>query len=266
VSTAASSFLLINGRQIETAVWKAQDSLGTIVLLHEALGSVAYWKDFPDKLALATNYDVVAYSRAGHGQSDGPVDARTLEYYENEIEIVLPAVLDHYRVEQPVLYGHSEGAAIAFLYASRRTSVQSVVAECPIFVQEDRTVETIRELEANYPTSDLSSRLGRYHRDADAVFQAWMRSNRSSLFTDFPMHKYLALVRCPVLVLQGARDEFGSIIQFEMIAKILPSTNHVLLDAGHLLHREQPEAVAEHVSNFLSSNLQTGFQNNLLRG
>lgn len=252
MSKAGSSSLRVNDKQLEVGFWAASSPRETIVLLHEALGSVAYWKDFPEKLALATGHDVVAYSRAGHGESEGPVEPRSVEYYQNQIEILLPAVLEHFRIQQPVLYGHSEGAAIAFLYAARHRSVRAIVAECPIFVQEERTVQTIRELEAAYPTSDMSRRLGRYHRDANAVFHAWMQSNRGTFFRDFPLQQYLVQVTCPVLVLQGARDEFGSIRQFETIQQSLPRAQHAVLEAGHLLHREQPELVVEQVRAFLS--------------
>jgi pimeloyl-ACP methyl ester carboxylesterase len=255
VSEVALSMLQVNGKQLEMGFWPAASANGTIVLLHEALGSVSYWKDFPEKLALVTGYDVVAYSRAGHGESEGPVEPRNVEYYQNQIDIVLPAVLGHFHVEQPVLYGHSEGAAIAFLYAARH---HSVVAECPIVMQEERTVQTIVELAAAYSTSDMSRRLGRYHRDADAVFHAWMQSNRGTVFKDFPMHQYLVQVTCPVLVLQGSRDEFGSVRQFESLQQSLPLAQHAVLEAGHLLHREQPDLVVEHVQAFLSTTSPAG--------
>lgn len=249
---AAPGPLIIQDKQLETRYWPADSPAGTILLLHEALGSVAYWKDFPAKLAAGTGHNIIAYSRAGHGESDGPVEARSVEYYQSQIDTVLPAVLHHFGVESPVLYGHSEGAAIAFLYAAGHTAVRAVIAECPILVQEERTVATIRELEATYPRSEMSRKLGRYHRDADAVFNAWMQSNRSTLFRDFSMHQYLLQISCPVMVLQGSRDEFGGIRQFETLQAAIPTAEHMVLDAGHLLHREQPELVIEHVHAFLS--------------
>jgi pimeloyl-ACP methyl ester carboxylesterase len=166
---------------------------------------------------------------------------------------VLPAILAYFQVEQPVLYGHSEGAAIAFLYAAQNQSVKAIVAECPIVVQEEKTVQTIVELAAAYPTSDMRQRLGKYHRDADEVFESWMRSNRGSLFRDFRMKDYLQKIACPVLALQGARDEFGGVRQFEAIQEVLPTVEHRLFEAGHLLHREVPDAVVEAVRVFLGA-------------
>ena len=252
MSQFSSLRLHVGGKGLETGLWTADGTVGTIVLLHEALGSVSYWKDFPQILRDATGHNVIAYSRAGHGDSDGPVEPRSMEYYQRQVEVVLPAVLEHFQVAEPVLYGHSEGAAIAFLYAASGRNVRAVVAECPILVQEDRTVQTINALESSYAGSDMSRRLGRYHRDADAVFHSWMRSNRSTLFTDYPMQQYLAQVNCPVLVLQGEHDEFGTVRQFEVMQRALPDAERVVLNAGHLLHREQPDAVAAHVRAFLS--------------
>ncbi len=247
--------LPIGGQALETALWKVDAATGSILLLHEALGSVSYWKDFPQKLCAVTGHNVIAYSRAGHGDSEGPVEPRSIEYYEKQVDVVLPALLEHFHVETPVLYGHSEGAAIAFLYAARNGRVQAVIAECPIVVQEAQTVQTINSLESAYESSDMRRRLARYHLDADAVFHSWMRSNRSRLFTDYPMQQYLEQVDCPVLVLQGQRDEFGTLRQFEVLQQTLPEAQHVSLDAGHLLHREQPDLVAAHVHAFL---MQTG--------
>ena len=249
---SGASRLQIGGKELEVASWPAPNAAGTILLLHEALGSVSYWKDFPEVLRAATNHTILAYSRAGHGESEGPVEPRSMAYYQRQIEVVLPAILEHFQLDSPVLYGHSEGAAIAFLYAAGNKSTQAVIAECPILIQEAQTVETINLLEASYASSDMSRRLARYHRDADAVFHSWMRSNRSTLFTEYPLRPYLERVTCPVLVLQGQHDEFGTHRQFDALQETLPDAQHVALDAGHLLHREQPELVAAHVQAFLS--------------
>ncbi len=249
----ASVRLPIAGKELEVSSWSAPEARGIIVLLHEALGSVTYWKDFPEKLCAATGFTVAAYSRAGHGESDGPVEPRSLAYYQKQVEVVLPAVLDHFQAPSPVLYGHSEGAAIAFIYAALNKTVQAVVAECPILVQEERTVQTINLLESSYENGDLSRRLRRYHRDADGVFHSWMRSNRSSLFTNYPLKQYLEQVSCPVLVMQGSRDEFGTEIQFTALQQSLPQAQHAMFDAGHLLHRELPALVAASVADFISS-------------
>ncbi len=203
------STVRIEGKELEVQHWQQASPAGTILLIHEALGSVSYWKDFPTILAAATGHDVIAYSRAGHGASEGPVEARSLEYYRRQVEQVLPAILNQSGVEAPVLYGHSEGAGIAMLYAAASHHVRCVIAEAPIVSPEERTGATIRQLAAGYESSDMGRRLARYHVNPDEVFYSWIDSNRMSFSKEYPIERYLGAIACPVLVLQGSRDEFG---------------------------------------------------------
>ena len=246
------SNLLLNGKTLEVLYYQQPDASGTIMLLHEALGSVSYWKDFPETLAAATGQNIVAYSRAGHGNSQGPVEPRSLEYYRRQVDVVVPAVLEHFRIKDPVLYGHSEGAGISMLYAASKRPVRGIIAECPIVAPEESTGRTIRQLAAGYAESDMSARLGRYHANPDEVFHAWIRSNMASFSREFPFVQYLQAIECPLLVLQGSLDEFGGILQYETIHRVLPHAQHAVFAAGHLLHREQPDAVASRVAAFLA--------------
>jgi pimeloyl-ACP methyl ester carboxylesterase len=247
------SEIRLDGKAIELLHYQQPASRGTIVLLHEALGSVSYWKEFPETLAAATGHSIIAYSRAGHGNSQGPVEPRSLDYYRKQVDIVLPAILKHFNISEPVLYGHSEGAGIAMLYAATKHPVRAIIAECPIVVSEEQTANTIRQLEAGYEASDMSARLGRYHANPDEVFYSWIQSNRSSFFREFPFEQYLKAIECPLLVLQGSHDEFGGIAQYQEIHRSLPLAQHAVFDAGHLLHREQPELVASTVSAFVQT-------------
>jgi pimeloyl-ACP methyl ester carboxylesterase len=226
----------------------------TIVLLHEALGSVSYWKDFPDKLSVATGCRVLAYSRAGHGNSQGPLEPRSPEYYRNQVETVLPALLDHFEVGRPVLYGHSEGAAIGLLYAAQAPdSVHALILEAPVVAPEPSAREKIQDLAETYASSGLQSKLTRYHRDADAVFQSWIAGVTAPQMLEFPVELSLPKVVCPVLVLQGAEDEFGGPVQLHVLRKYLPWAQwEVIAGAGHLLHREQTEFVLNRVRQFLA--------------
>ena len=223
------------------------------MLLHEALGSVSYWKDFPESLAAATGHSVIAYSRAGHGNSQGPVEPRSLDYYHRQVEVVLPAVLAHFGVSDPVFYGHSEGAGIAMLYAATGHPVRAIIAECPIVEPEESTGATIRQLKAGYESSDMSRRLGRYHANPDEVFHSWIESSQASFSKEFPFEQYLRAIKCPLLVLQGSHDEFASVLQYQAIHRVLPAAQHAVFDAGHLLHREVPGLVTSTVSTFLAS-------------
>jgi pimeloyl-ACP methyl ester carboxylesterase len=252
------SELRVDGKSLEVFSWQPSSAAGSIVLIHEALGSVSYWKDFPEMLAAATGCTVVAYSRAGHGNSEGPVEPRTLDYYRRQVDTVLPAILNHFNISNPVLYGHSEGAAIAMLYAATGATtashkVRAIIAEAPIVASEEQTGHTIRQIEANYITSDMSQRLARYHANPDEVFYSWIQSNRRSFVKEFPLEEYLKRIECPLLVLQGSHDEFGGILQYQTIHRCVPHAQHEVFEAGHLLHREQPDLVPSAVSTFLNS-------------
>ena len=247
------SDLPLDSKSLELLCYQRPSATQTIVLLHEALGSVSYWKDFPETLAAATGCSIVAYSRAGHGNSQGPVEPRSMEYYRRQVDVILPAILEHFNIIDPLLYGHSEGGGIAMLYAATGHAVRAIIAECPIVAPEEQTANTIRDLAANYEASDMSRRLGRYHANPDEVFHSWIQSNMASFSKEYPFEQYLKAIKCPLLVLQGTRDEFGGIGQYQTIQRALPLAQHAVFDAGHLLHREQPELVASTVARFLAS-------------
>lgn len=244
--------LKVDGKSLEVLEWSANAARGTILLIHEALGSASYWKDFPQKLALSAGCNVIAYSRAGHGYSEGPLDPRSVDYYSYQVEKVLPGLLRHFRIAEPILYGHSEGAAIAFLYAAAGNPVRAIIAESPIVVAEEGTLETVKEMNREDPRAELIEKLGRYHRDASSVFHSWVESVEFHRTRGFPSASYLPRVQCPVLVIHGALDPFGGPAQATALeAGIAHLRQIVLPDAGHLPHREQPEAVLENVAQFL---------------
>ena len=146
---------------------------GTILLLHEALGSVSYWKHFPQKLAQATSCNVIAYSRAGHGNSEGPLAERNDTYYLRQVNTVIPELLNHFAVTDPILYGHSEGAGISLLYAAMSSRIRALILESPFVVSTGAANELIQQMAAAYPGSKLQQRLALYHQHPDAVFAAW---------------------------------------------------------------------------------------------
>jgi pimeloyl-ACP methyl ester carboxylesterase len=249
--------LTVRGKRLEVLLCPVPKPRGTIVLIHEALGSVSAWKDFPEKLADFLGHNVLAYSRAGHGNSEGPVEPRSPRYYLDQVEHVLPALFHHFDVQAPVLYGHSEGAAIALLYAAQDPQVRAVIAECPIVAREERTIATVGQFAANYESSDLGRKLERHHRDPEKVFRSWIETiGDSPMMPNFPLQKYLERVQSPVLVLQGAEDEFGGTVQLQVLQKYLPHLQHEVFEgAGHLLHRERTGLVMERVHRFLAGAL-----------
>jgi pimeloyl-ACP methyl ester carboxylesterase len=247
-----SGWLALGRQSLEVRHWRLAGARGTIVLIHEALGSASYWKDFPIPLAQSSGMNVVAYSRAGHGDSDGPLEPRAPAYYERQVDVVLPRLMEEFRIAEPVLYGHSEGTAIAFLYAAAGKPVRAIIAESPIVLSEKKTLEAVNELDQPQARAELVERLSRYHRDAAAVFASWVEAARGHLAREFPAGAYLSHVRCPVLTIEGELDQYCSPAQSAVLEASLPDLQRVLLPGtGHLPHRERPEAVFEAVRGFL---------------
>jgi pimeloyl-ACP methyl ester carboxylesterase len=246
--------LSLDGKMAEVAFHSLPSAHGTILLLHEALGSVSYWKQFPHKLAHATGYNVIAYSRAGHGNSEGPLAQRTDEYYLRQVNSVIPTLLDHFSVADPVLYGHSEGAGISLLYAANSTRIRALILESPFVVSTNAAADLINKMAAAYPGSKLQERLAHYHQHPDEVFSSWAQWAASLGDEVFPLRDFLPRITCPVLALQGARDEFGTSLQLAALQAAIPNLQHETYpDTGHLPHKEQTDLVLQRVSQFLSN-------------
>jgi pimeloyl-ACP methyl ester carboxylesterase len=258
-------FVRIGGRQLEVEHIRARhphDRAGrdTIVLLHEALGSVSHWRDFPQQLAERCGRDVLVYSRLGHGRSEGPPARRSRQYFEQQSLEILPALLDHFHVEHPVLLGHSEGAAIALIYSAQHQTapsakqVQALILESPILLLEPSAASGMALAERAYRETDLRDRLARHHDDADAVFAAWLSIRESDSLLHTPLEAHLPRIETPVLMLQGERDEYATMLQAEALRPIAPHLQLLRLpESGHTPHREQPEIVLERIAAFLSS-------------
>ena len=229
--------LFIDGHWLETARIEARrPGRPTIVMLHEGLGSVAHWKDFPSLLAEATGAGVFLYSRYGHGSSDPLEEPRSVSYMHHEAQVVLPELLRKAGIEHPVLLGHSDGASIAIIYAGTfPDSPAALILEAPHVFVEDLSVTAISKI-------DLPQRLARYHANAEALFHAWKNIWLSPAFRAWNIESFLDSIRCPVLVLQGAQDEYGTLKQVEAIQRRIPASSVILDNCKHAPHRDQPEA------------------------
>jgi pimeloyl-ACP methyl ester carboxylesterase len=246
--------LSLDGKSTEVAYHSFPAANGTILLLHEALGSVSYWKQFPHNLAHATGYNVIAYSRAGHGSSEGPLAQRTDAYFLHQVNAVIPELLDHFSVTDPVLYGHSEGAGISLLYAALSTRIRALILESPFVVSTAAAGQLIEKMSAAYPGSKLQERLAHYHQHPDEVFASWTTWAATLGNEVFPLRDFLPRITCPVLVLQGDRDEFGTTLQLAALQASIPDIQHETFpDTGHLPHKEQTDRVLQRVSQFLSN-------------
>jgi pimeloyl-ACP methyl ester carboxylesterase len=248
-----TALLSIAGRRLETQRIAVPHPRGTIVLLHEALGSVSHWRDFPQQLAEHSEMDVLRYSRIGHGQSEGPPEERSRSYFEQQSLEVLPALLAHFEIFRPVLLGHSEGAAIALIYAAMHPKkVCALVLESPILCLEPASASGMALAERAWRETDFRDRLARHHRDPDAVFAAWLSIRDSGSLLTVPLEDHLPPVRCPLLVLQGEQDEYATSLQTDALRPLAPHMQFVrLADTGHTPHRERPEIVLDQIAAFL---------------
>jgi pimeloyl-ACP methyl ester carboxylesterase len=245
--------LRIDSKLIEVAHLTLPGADDTILLLHEALGSIDYWKDFPERLAVATGSNVLVYSRAGHGHSEGPLEVRTTHSYLHHVNAVIPQLLDRFAIPDPVVYGHSEGACIALLFAAESRSVKAVIAESPFLVAHSAAAYLTAQMDKAYAGSKLQQRLAQYHREPDAVFRSWIDWTQTLTDGEFALRPALPKISCPLLVVQGADDPFGADIHLRVIRSALPHAQHNTLPAtGHMPHREQTALVLDHVSQFLA--------------
>jgi len=247
---------MIDGHWLEAARIEARDAtIPTIVMLHEGLGSVSHWKDFPLVLAEATGAGVFLYSRYGHGGSDALQEPRSVSYMHHEAQVVLPEILLKAGIERPLFLGHSDGASIAILYAGTfPESPAGLILEAPHVFVEDLTVSSIAQARSLYNETDLPQRLGRYHSNVDSLFWGWNNIWLDPRFRDWNIESYLDSIRCPVLAIQGAQDEYGTTKQIEAIQRRLPSAAAVILEnCKHAPHRDGCDATLSAISQFLQA-------------
>ena len=226
----------------------------TIVFLHEGLGSVSLWKDVPARVAERTGCGIFVYSRRGYGASDALGERREPDYMHREADVVLPALLDDARIERPILFGHSDGASIALLFAAAFPGrTRALVLEAPHVFVEDLSVASIAAAKTAFETTDLRSKLARHHADAAGAFRGWNDIWLDERFRAWNIEDRLALVDVPVLVVQGEDDEYGTLAQLRSIeAHVRDVTTVVLERCAHSPHRDRPEAVLDAVAAFVA--------------
>jgi len=228
----------------------------TLVFLHDSLGSITTWRDFPDRLALALGCNALVYDRRGYGASSpfGP-EMRSPGYLEDEAD-VLGRVLEGCGIAEAVLFGHSDGGSIALITAARRPGVvQAVVTEGAHVFVEERTLAGIRAARETLRTTDLRERLWRHHGErTDAVTSAWIDVWLSPAFRGWNIERYLPQIRCPVLALQGSDDEYGTPDQLRAIVAGVsgPARAYLIPEAGHTPHRAVPAEVLRLTVAFLA--------------
>lgn len=232
-----------------------------LVFLHEGLGSVSMWRDFPARLCERLGWQGLVYSRPGYGQSTPrPVDQPLPpDFLERQALEVLPALLHALGVDgrrRPLwLLGHSDGGSIALIHAALHAqSVAGLVVLAPHIMVEDVSVASIAQVREAYQTTDLRARLARHHRDPDSAFGGWNGVWLSPAFRSWSIEALLPAITCPVLAVQGEDDEYGTLKQVFGIAEAAPQTRVVVLPhCGHSPHKDQPDALLSHITTFAQS-------------
>ncbi len=255
-------FVDVPGGQVHTRTWTPGGSDGKfpVVLLHDSLGSVALWRDFPGALAEALNRPVVAYDRLGFGQSTARQAPPAKTFIQDEARIYFPAIREALGIGRYALFGHSVGGGMAVIIAAENPEhCQAVITEAAQAYVEERTLAGIRSAQANFARPGQMEKLVRWHGDkARWVLAAWTDSWLSPAFSDWSLAPWLADVRCPVLAIHGDQDEFGSLAFPRRIAEGVSGPSELLLleQCGHVPHREQQAAVIEGVARFVSRHVR----------
>ena len=254
---AGSGWCQAGGHRLEWRVaGPSPKEASTIVLLHEGLGSVSLWRNFPDRLAQETGCGVFAFSRAGYGQSDVKDLPWSVDYMTREATVVLPEVLKALSAPDVILFGHSDGGTIAALHAALAPAenIRAIILLAPHLFAEAIALQEIARAQSVYET-DLRQRLARHHRDPDVAFGGWAGAWLHPDFATWDQRHIARHITCPVLALQGKQDQYGSAEQVLLYADLCPGDASVhLLDAcRHAPHQDQPEIVLDHTKLFLKA-------------
>jgi pimeloyl-ACP methyl ester carboxylesterase len=242
----------VDGLHVEVADLPGDGGRRALVLLHEGLGSVGLWRDFPRALHAATARRVVAFSRFGHGRSDPPRAPRTPAFFHEEAHDVLPALLAQLDAPEPLLVGHSDGASIALVHAARHP-VSGLALLAPHVFLEDSMVPPIHVTRRAFEEGGLRARLARHHDDPDAAFHGWCDVWLDPAMRGWSLEPDAAEVAAPTLLIQGAEDEYASLAQLDRIeARVRGPVSRLVVPGGHSPHLEQAEAVVEAIAAFAS--------------
>jgi len=228
----------------------------TLVFLHDSLGCIELWRDFPQLLADAVGCNVLVYDRLGYGESIAmPTFERPVDYLEKEADL-LNDILEHYTIKQAILFGHSDGGSIALITAAKYPQrITALICEAGHIFVEDITLNGIREAINQYTTTDLKTRLAKYHSNkVEAIFKAWTLTWTREDFRDWNIEHLLPLITCPLLFIQGRNDEFGSLKQLHTTVAAVSGNAEAFIvpNAGHTPHKEAKEAVIKEATSFIN--------------
>lgn len=242
---------LDDGTRLETAWWGPLDG-PALVLLHEGLGSIALWRDTPQRLAEA-GFPVFAYSRAGYGRSDACALPRPVDYLHVEATRVLPQVLAAEGIGAHVLVGHSDGATIAAIHAGREPTpgLRGIVLMTPHYFVEAMCLDALRETREAYATGGLRARLARHHDHVDAAFRGWNDTWLNPAFAALDLTAELRAIAVPVLQVHGEEDPYGTMAQMAFAeARVRAPLRTLVAPARHAPHHEAAEVVLPAIADF----------------
>jgi pimeloyl-ACP methyl ester carboxylesterase len=248
-----SEFVSVRGRSLEYQRIAAAAAGPTLVFLHEGLGSISQWRDFPARIAAATGLPAMVYARHGHGQSDVLQQALGVDFMHREALESLPELLQCLGIARTILIGHSDGASIALIYAGAGHPLQGLVAMAPHVFLEDISIAGITAAKKAFETTDLPQKLVRHHRDAGKTFCGWNDVWLSPAFRQWNIERFLPAIQCPLLAIQGHEDEYGSMAQVDAIARQAGGPVEVLKleQCGHSPQKDQPDIVAQAIVGFI---------------
>jgi pimeloyl-ACP methyl ester carboxylesterase len=261
VNLQNSGFLQIGTQNLEYRMLGPRpDRAPTIVMLHEGLGCVGLWGEFPDRVQQATGCGVFVYSRAGYGQSSPVPLPRPLTYMHDEARDTLPALLDAIGFRRGLLLGHSDGASIAAIYAGTHQDhrLGGLILIAPHFFTEDSGIASIEEARKAYDTGDLRQRLARWHKDVDNAFRGWNGAWLDPEFRKWDITDALGYIRVPILIVQGQQDQYGTVKQIEEAQRDCYCPVEVALVPGarHSPSRDAPKVTLNAISGFVADVLR----------
>ena len=232
-----------------------------LVFLHEGLGSIGQWRDFPARVAQASGCRALVYDRYGYGKSDVLREPRVgVEFMHDGALNELPELLENLAVENPILIGHSDGASIALIHAGGSgRAVEGLLLMAPHVSVEEVCLASIRKARAEFDTTDRRERLARHHAHPDSAFRGWSEVWLDPGFRDWNIEEFLPRITCPILAIQGEDDEYGTLAQLDAIARQAggPCELLKLPDCGHSPHKDQPEKVLSSLSGFIGKIIGT---------
>ena len=251
-------FIAVGSNQLEYRYWPTlSEGENCLVVLHEGLGCVAAWKDFPSQLNAATGLPVFAWSRAGYGSSSSVSLPRPLNYMHDEASEALPIVLEHLGAARVILVGHSDGASIAAIYAGLKhdNRLAGLVLMAPHFFVEDISLAGITAARQAFEHGDLRRRLQKYHgNNTDCAFWGWNRVWLDRDFRRWNIVEYLSGIKVPIIAIQGRDDQYGTLKQLNILEEhsSCPIEKAFLENCGHSAYRDQPSATLDLISKFVA--------------